>query len=305
MVMVRKLISEFVGTMLLVLFGCGTAVAVNTYVFSIYNISLPFTMLIIATSFGLVLTAIVSLFGKISGAHVNPAVSIAMAIDKRISIIECVEYVIVQILGGIVGAEILGIIFGSYASLGANGYGTLSALGETTTLATAIIVEVLLTFTFVLVVLAVSAKKDKGTNGIILGLTLTLVHVFGIPFTGTSVNPARSIGPAIFTRGDSLSQLWVFIVAPIVGAILAALFFKFVIKEKEINEFDFKVTNRKLRTAEKTITALPAVKQAAEAKPIKKEVKKAPAKKAAPKKETVKKEPAKKAAPKKTVKKDK
>ena len=261
--MVRKLISEFVGTMLLVLFGCGTAVAVNNYVFSIYNISLPFTMLIIALAFGLVLTAIASVFGKVSGAHVNPAVSIAMAIDKRMSVIECIEYVIVQILGGIVGAEILGIIFGGYTSLGANGYGTLSALGETTTLATALVVEILLTFTFVLVVLAVSAKQDKGTNGIVLGLTLALVHMFGIPFTGTSVNPARSIGPALFTRGDALSQLWVFIVAPIVGAILAALFYKFVIKERETTKFDFKITNRKLNTSDKVITAVPAVKEAA------------------------------------------
>lgn len=303
--MVRKLISEFVGTMLLVLFGCGTAVAVNNYVFSIYNISLPFTMLIIALAFGLVLTAIVSVFGKVSGAHVNPAVSIAMAIDKRMSVIECIEYVIVQILGGIVGAEILGIIFGGYTSLGANGYGALSALGETTTLATALVVEILLTFTFVLVVLAVSAKQDKGTNGIVLGLTLALVHMFGIPFTGTSVNPARSIGPALFTRGDALSQLWVFIVAPIVGAILAALFYKFVIKERETN-FEFKITNRKLKTSDKVITAVPAVKEAAEAKPVKKVAKKAPAKKTEVKKETVKKAPAKKAAAKpKTTKKDK
>lgn len=304
--MVRKLISEFVGTMLLVLFGCGTAVAVNTYVFSIYNISLPFTMLIIALAFGLVLTAIASVIGNVSGAHVNPAVSIAMAIDKRMSIIECVEYVIVQILGGIVGAEILGIIFGGYTSLGANGYGVLSALGETTTLATAIIVEVLLTFTFVLVVLAVSAKQDKGTNGIVIGLTLALVHMFGIPFTGTSVNPARSIGPAIFTRGDALSQLWVFIVAPIVGAILAALFYKFVIKERETTKFEFKITNRKLKTSDKVITAVPAVKEAAEVKPAKKVVKKAPVKKEVVKKETTKKAPAKKVVAKtKTTKKDK
>lgn len=302
--MVRKLISEFVGTMLLVLFGCGTAVAVNTYVFSIYNISLPFTMLIIALAFGLVLTAIIAMIGNVSGAHVNPAVSIAMAIDKRMSIIECVEYVIVQILGGIVGAEILGIIFGGYTSLGANGYGTLSALGEITTVATAIIVEILLTFTFVLVVLAVSAKQDKGTNGIVIGLTLALVHMFGIPFTGTSVNPARSIGPAIFTRGDALSQLWVFILAPIVGAILAALFYKFVIKEKEATKFEFKVTNRKLKTSDKVITAVPAVKEAAEVKTTKKVVKKAPAKKEVAKKETTKKAPAKKAAAKpKTTKK--
>ena len=113
--MARKLISEFVGTMLLVLFGCGTAVAVNTYVTSIYNVSLPFTMVLIALAFGLVLMAVVHVFGSVSGAHVNPAVSIAMAIDKRMSVIECIEYVVVQILGGIVGAELLGIIFNSSA----------------------------------------------------------------------------------------------------------------------------------------------------------------------------------------------
>lgn len=284
--MVRKLMSEFVGTMLLVIFGCGTAVAVNTYVSSIYNVSLPFTMVLIALAFGLVLMAIAYTFGKVSGAHVNPAVSIAMAIDKRISIVECIEYVIVQILGGIVGAELLGIIFNSYASLGANAYGNLSALPTITTLATAIIVEVILTFTFVLVVLAVSAKKDHGTNGLVIGLTLTLVHIMGIPFTGTSVNPARSIGPALFMGGEFLNQLWVFIVAPIAGAVLAALFYKFVLKEKEVKE---------------PIT-IPAK---VENKEVKVEEPKKVIKKAAPKKAVAKKEVTKKPALKKAVKKDK
>lgn len=284
--MVRKLMSEFVGTMLLVLFGCGTAVAVNTYVSSIYNVSLPFTMVLIALAFGLVLVAIANVFGNISGAHVNPAVSIAMAIDKRISVIECIEYVIVQILGGIVGAELLGIIFGGYESLAANAFGNLSALPTITTMGTAIIVEIILTFTFVLVVLAVSAKKDKGTNGLIIGLTLTLVHIMGIPFTGTSVNPARSIGPALFMGGEYMSQLWVFILAPVVGGVLAALFYKFVLKEKEVKE----------------PASIPAK---VEDKEIKVEEPKKNVKKAAPKKEVVKKETVKKTAPKKAVKKDK
>lgn len=230
--MVKKLVSEFVGTMLLVFFGCGTAVAVNTYVNSVYNVALPFTMILIALSFGLVLTAIISAIGHISGAHVNPAVTIAMAIDGRMDIIETIEYIVVQILGAIVGAEILGILFNSYKVLGANGFGALSALPNITTLAAAIIIEIILTFTFVLVVLVVSSKKDNGSNSIVIGLTLALVHIMGIPFTGTSVNPARSIGPAIFTGGEALNQLWVFILAPIAGAVLAAVFYKFVLKEK-------------------------------------------------------------------------
>ena len=269
--MIRKLMSEFVGTMLLVLFGCGTAVAVNTYVTSIYNVSLPFTMILISLAFGLVLVAIANIFGNISGAHVNPAVSIAMAIDKRISIIECVEYVIVQILGGIVGAELLGIIFGSHESLAANAYGNLSALPIITTMATAIIVEIILTFTFVLVVLAVSAKKDKGTNGLIIGLALTLVHIMGIPFTGTSVNPARSIGPALFMGGEYMNQLWVFIVAPIVGGVLAALFYKFVIKEKEVKEpipVPAKIEDREIKEEEpKKEIKKPAPRKVADKKP--------------------------------------
>ena len=268
--MVKKLVSEFVGTMLLVFFGCGTAVAVNTYVNSIYNVALPFTMILIALAFGLVLTAIISAIGHISGAHVNPAVTIAMAIDGRMDIIETIEYIVVQILGAIVGAELLGILFNSYKVLGANGFGALSALPNITTLAAAIIIEIILTFTFVLVVLVVSSKKDNGSNSIVIGLTLALVHIMGIPFTGTSVNPARSIGPAIFTGGETLNQLWVFILAPIAGAVLAAVFYKFVLKEKVKKE-------------------VPAIveKSETETKPVKKVVKTTPAPKV--KKETTKK----------------
>ena len=231
--MVRKLISEFVGTMLLVVFGCGVAVAANTYVASIFGAGLPFTIVAIALAFGLILTALVYTIGNVSGCHVNPAVSIAMAIDKRMNVIECIEYIVVQILGAIVGSIVLAMIFGSYQSLGANGFDALSALPNLTTMPVAILVEIILTFTFVLVVLAVTAKKDNHSNGLIIGLTLTLVHIMGLPFTGTSVNPARSIGPALFTGGEAFAQVWVFVVAPIAGAILAALFYKFVIKSYE------------------------------------------------------------------------
>ncbi len=148
-------------------------------------------------------------------------------------VLEFVYYLVAQVLGGILGALVLSWIFGGTTALGANGYETLSLLGsKVTTLPVAFVVEVILTFVFALVVLAVS-KKDSKANGIVIGLTLALVHIFGLPFTGTSVNPARSIGPALLTKGEALSQLWVFILAPLVGAALAALFYKFVIADKE------------------------------------------------------------------------
>ena len=226
--MIKKLVAEFVGTMLLVILGCGTAVAVNTYVNGIYNISLPFTMILISLAFGLSLVALAYSIGRVSGCHINPAVSLGMLISGRMSVVECIEYIVVQILGGIVGAEVLGMIFGSYANLGANGFDKLSALPNVTTIWVALVVEIILTFVFVLVVLS-TTDKENNHAGFAIGLTLTLVHLMGIPFTGTSVNPARSIGPALFTGGDALSQLWVFIVAPLVGAALAALFYRFII----------------------------------------------------------------------------
>lgn len=230
--MIKKFISEFVGTLLLVFFGCGTAVAANKYVASVFGEGLPFNMLLIAFAFGLILMALVYTIGRVSGSHVNPAVSIACLIDGRISVLECVYYIIAQVVGGIAGAMLLSFIFASNASLGANGYGALSALGTTTTLQVALVIELILTFIFVLVVLA-TTKKENCFSGLAIGLTLTLVHIMGLPFTGTSVNPARSIGPAIITGGLALEQLWVFIVAPIVGGILAALFYKYVIATPE------------------------------------------------------------------------
>lgn len=234
--MVRKFISELVGTCLLVLFGCGTAVVVGTYLGKLgapSSYAYLYFGLLIAIAFGLVLTALAYTIGKVSGAHVNPAVSVAALIDGRISLFECIYYVFAQVLGGLVGALVLNWIFGSSKSLGANGFGKLSTLGEVIcTQWVALVIEAILTFVFVLVVLSVT-KKDNNTNGLVVGLALTLVHILGIPFTGTSVNPARSIGPALLTKGDALSQLWVFIVGPLVGAILAALFYRFVISPEE------------------------------------------------------------------------
>ncbi len=237
--MVKKFISELVGTCLLVIFGCGTAVAMSKIIAPIFakevigGMGLLFSGLLIAFAFGLILMALVYAIGKVSGCHVNPAISLACLIDGRMKVLEFVYYLVAQVLGGILGALVLSWIFGGTTALGANGYETLSLLGsKVTTLPVAFVVEVILTFVFALVVLAVS-KKDSKANGIVIGLTLALVHIFGLPFTGTSVNPARSIGPALLTKGEALSQLWVFILAPLVGAALAALFYKFVIADKE------------------------------------------------------------------------
>lgn len=249
--MIRKFISEFVGTLLLVFFGCGTATAVNQYVTSIYGISLPFTMLIIAVAFGLVLVAVAYTIGRVSGAHVNPAVSVAALIDGRITVFECVYYVIGQLFGAIAGAAALQWIFGSTSTLGANGYEGLSALSTITTAPVAFVIETILTFVFVLVVLSVT-KKENCNSGLIIGLTLTLVHIMGIPFTGTSVNPARSIGPALFVKGTQLEQLWLFILAPLLGAVLAALFYRFVIDPKEKADSYVLEVDEEIEEAEET-----------------------------------------------------
>jgi len=241
--MVKKFISEVVGTMLLVLFGCGTAVAANKYVGSVFgqsSIALAFNMLLIAMAFGLILMAIAYTIGKVSGGHVNPAVSIAMLIDGRISLFECFYYVLAQILGAFLGSALLGFLMGSFESLGTNGYGSASVLGElVVTMPVALVLEIVLTFIFVLVVLTVSADSENKSSGLIIGLALAVVHIFGLPFTGTSVNPARSLAPAVLASAENTlarTQLPVFIIGPILGAVLAALFYKFIIVEKEVKK---------------------------------------------------------------------
>ena len=210
----KKLICEFVGTMMLVLIACGVA--------AITGGSLVETSL----AFGLVIVAMAYSIGNVSGCHINPAVSLGMAIDGRMSWKEFAEYVGAQILGAIAGSALLGVLLRGYSVLGANGY------SGKITVWIALLVEVILTFVFVLTILAVTDKKENGhATGIVIGLTLTLVHLLGIPFTGTSVNPARSIGPALLQGGDALKQVWVFILAPLAGAMLAALFYKYIIKK--------------------------------------------------------------------------
>ncbi|MCL2522111.1 MAG: aquaporin [Erysipelotrichales bacterium] len=215
----KKPIAEFLGTLVLVLFGCGVAV---------------FTGDVVATAlaFGLAIVAMAYVIGPVSGCQINPAVSVGMAINKRISWSECAINVVAQLLGALAGAGLLHAILHfsgmTTANLGQNLANDLNYGG-------AFLVEVILTFVFVLVVIAVTAKKsNNGKNaGIIIGLTLTLVHLLGITLTGTSVNPARSFGPAIIVMGDAIRQLWIFILAPLVGGIIAALVARFFLDTEE------------------------------------------------------------------------
>lgn len=220
----KKYISEFVGTMMLVLLACGVAVVVGC--------STPAGIIATALAFGLVIVAMAYSIGNVSGCHINPAVSIGMAITGKMDKKECAEYIIAQFLGALAGAAVLGFLLGSFDMLGANGFGSLLPNGTEVTWYIALIVEIILTFVFVIAILGVTDKKENGhATGIVIGLILTLVHLFGIPFTGTSVNPARSFGPALLQGGTALSQVWVFIVAPVIGCVLAGLFYKFVLKK--------------------------------------------------------------------------
>ena len=230
----KKYIAEFIGTFVLVIFGCGSAVAANTLV-SKLNLAgasaLAFTTLLIAFAFGLVIVAMAYSIGNVSGCHINPAVSVSMLICGKIGIKDFCGYIVAQFAGGIAGAGVLVYLLGTSNGLGQNGFGSASALGID--MWQAIVVEIILTFVFVLTILGVTSKAENGAvSGMVIGFTLTLVHILGIPFTGTSLNPARSFGPALLMGGEALSQVWVFIAAPIVGAVIAALVFKFISCQK-------------------------------------------------------------------------
>ena len=214
----KKYVSEFVGSLVLVLVACGVAVVTGAN--------------IVATSlaFGLVIVAMAYSIGNVSGCHINPAVSLAMLLTGKMNLKDFIFYLVSQFLGAFIGALLLGVILGSYKALGANEFG--QGMGANNVWI-AILVEVLLTFIFVTSILGVTSKKEyKNVSGLVIGLTLTLVHLVGIYFTGTSVNPARSLGPALLQGGKALEQVWVFLVAPLLGSALAALFYKFVLKEE-------------------------------------------------------------------------
>ena len=211
----KKYIAEAVGTMLLTLVACGVAVT--------SGVDLVATSL----AFGLVIVAAAYSIGNVSGCHINPAVSISMLVAGKMTTKECIRYIILQVIGAFIGSLLLAVLLGGFSTLGANG------LVGSTTIWAALIVEVILTFIFTTTILGVTDKKENGhVTGIVIGLTLVLVHLFGLPFTGTSVNPARSLAPAVLQGGAALSNVWIFIIAPIIGAILAGLFYKKVLKQK-------------------------------------------------------------------------
>ncbi len=207
----KKYIAEFIGTCVLVFAACGTAVAVGC------NGAVgDAAYLMTALAFGLVIVAMAYSIGNISGCHINPAVTLAVWINKGISGKDAIFYVISQVLGGAFGALLLGLVAGFDTSFGANG------LYEDN-VGISLLVEVLLTFIFVLAILGVTSKKEfSNVAGLVIGLSLTLVHIFGIHFTGTSVNPARSLASALFNTA-ALPDVWVFIVGPLAGGALAAL----------------------------------------------------------------------------------
>lgn len=228
---IKKYIAEFFGTMVLVLFGCGTAVVTGGLSGGTGGGTLG--VLAIALAFGLSIVAAAYAIGHISGCHVNPAVSLAVLINGGMSFADFIGYVIGQIAGAFAGSGILYFITSSSElnGFGSNGFLGLSSVGLST--AGAVIVEIVLTFVFVMTILGVtSSEKTSHIAGIVIGLTLTFVHIIGIPLTGTSVNPARSLAPAVIEGGQALEQVWVFILAPLVGAALAALVFKYIFAPK-------------------------------------------------------------------------
>lgn len=218
----KKYAAEAFGTFVLTLFGCGSAAVAGA----------TLGTLGIAMAFGLSIVAMAFVIGNVSGCHINPAVSFGLFLDKRLSGKDLIGYWIAQFIGGIVAAAVLALIIGMCdlggvltTGLGCDGYDAASAVGISAV--GAVIVEIVLTCIFVLSVLGSTAdEKTAPFAGIIIGLTLAFVHIMGIPLTGTSVNPARSFGPALMMafNGDmtALSQVWVFIVAPLVGAACAA-----------------------------------------------------------------------------------
>ena len=224
----KKNLAEFLGTFWLVLGGCGSAVLSAAFP------EVGIGLVGVSIAFGLTVLTIAYSLGAISGAHLNPAVTIGLWAGGRIDGKVILPYAISQILGGIAAAAVLCIIvMGNGASLGdfaANGYGEHSP-GNYSLLA-AIVTEFVMTFMFLIIILgATDEKAPKGFAGIAIGLALTLIHLISIPVTNTSVNPARSISQAIFVGGWAISQLWLFILVPIVGAIAAGIVYKFLSKD--------------------------------------------------------------------------
>lgn len=231
---VKKYIAEFIGTAVLVICGCGTAMLVGC------DSANGGGYILTALAFGLVIVGMAYCVGNISGCHINPAVSVGVLVSGGMKIKDFIGYVISQCLGALAGAGVLAAIFnlGNVNDM-TEVYGSNGLSGVDGSAAAGILVEVVLTFIFVLTILGVTSKKagHGSFGGLVIGLTLTLVHILGIGLTGTSVNPARSIGPAIVAaisgNTSAIADVWVFIVGPIVGAVIAAVVYKFLESGKE------------------------------------------------------------------------
>jgi aquaporin Z len=230
--MTKKFFAEMIGTMVLVLMGCGAAVFGADLMQSIGGGTSAAWVLMVAIAFGLAVVAMAYTIGPISGCHINPAITLAVYINKGIAHKEMCFYMIAQVVGAFIGSGILfalvktGIETGGITTTGANNFADGMLLP-------ALIAETVFTFIFILVVLGATDSKNNATKfaGLAIGLALVLIHIVCIPITGTSVNPARSIAPAFFEGGIALTHLWVFIVAPFVGAIAAAFTWKCFKKE--------------------------------------------------------------------------
>ncbi len=216
----RKYLAEFIGTFVLVLVACGVAVVTGCAHWGGYALT--------ALAFGLVIVAMAYSIGNVSGCHINPAVSLAMLISKKMSFKDFIGYVIAQCLGAILGAFCLGVFFTFDCGFGAN------TLQPGVSVGSGFLAEVVLTCIFVLAILGVTSREAfSKVAGLVIGGSLTLVHLLGIAITGTSVNPARSLGPALFAGGDALSQIWIFILAPLVGGALAAVIWMILDKKEK------------------------------------------------------------------------
>jgi len=241
MALQRKLVAEFIGTLWLVLGGCGAAVLASNFMPAT---NLGIGLVGVSLAFGLTVVTGAYTFGHISGGHFNPAVTLGVLTARRIGVREAIAYIVVQVIGGIVGAGILVAIangvdsfsigFGKgQSTLAVNGWANLSPGGYN--FWSAALVEVVMTFFFLIVILGVTGREAPiGFAPLSIGLTLTLIHLISIPVTNTSVNPARSTGPAVFVGGDALKQLWLFWLAPIIGAVLAGLVHHYVIEERAV-----------------------------------------------------------------------
>lgn len=225
----KKLIAELIGTFSLVLIGCGTAVIAG-----ISNTGPAGTGLLgISIAFGFALVAMAYTIGGISGCHINPAVTIGVLLAGRMSSKDAAGYIIAQLIGAILGAGVLYLLVSGKSGfemqewgLGSNGWGE-GYLGNFN-VTSAFLAEAVFTGLFIFVILAVTSRYGNSTMaGLAIGITLMLIHLVVIPITGTSVNPARSLGPALFAGGKALAQLWLFIIAPVIGSIVAALIWKF------------------------------------------------------------------------------